>query len=381
MRAARILLSLFLSLLAIAEGDDVESTNSFVLGSSYFRDGENIPAYFTCKGPNESPDFWWYGQPDSTHSFALMMKDTSVHAVKGERIHWVGWNINGSSLDVAQQLPFEGSGDFKTTAGYRGPCPADSKTLHTYSITLFALDSAFQSDRMMRWDGWRELRKAIRGHVLARAVLTFSFRLGQPMVLIPPKIHFPPTSPGGGGGGGGRAGKQERAAVAREIPATAARAAADRGEEKKEGKSKRKLSAMYSPDLLCYSCTALVRVTNKLLPEGPFVRNDARSKREQAAAVEEVKDRACAGSEYLHANFPPARMEKACRYLISEFDEEIDAAFLHHRQRASEHLCWDVIGACENFSPEEVSSLGSGPEAAEDVDPLGRRWVRNKVEP
>ena len=72
-----------------------------------------------------------------------MMKDKSTHALKGEKIHWVGWGINGSSLNVAEQLPFEGSSDFKTTAGYRGPCPASPNSLHNYSIILFALDSTF----------------------------------------------------------------------------------------------------------------------------------------------------------------------------------------------------------------------------------------------
>ncbi len=74
------------------------------------------------------------------------MNDTSPHAAKGERIHWLGWGINGSSIEVAQYLPIEGSSDFVNTAGYRGPCPSDASK-HTYEITLFALDAEFMVPR------------------------------------------------------------------------------------------------------------------------------------------------------------------------------------------------------------------------------------------
>ena len=33
------------------------------------------------------------------------------------------WDIQGEAIEVSQKLNYEGESDFKSTAGYHGPCP------------------------------------------------------------------------------------------------------------------------------------------------------------------------------------------------------------------------------------------------------------------
>ena len=75
------------------------------LTSPFFRDGDMLPAYFTCDGPNVSPALRWT-MPAGGKSVALVLEDLT--AAEGMRIHWVAWDIAGESLDVAHSLKHQG---------------------------------------------------------------------------------------------------------------------------------------------------------------------------------------------------------------------------------------------------------------------------------
>jgi hypothetical protein len=80
-----------LSIVALLSAQGNAEVANFTLGSHYFKDGdlfepraisprfqilffqrfldrtgETLPAYFTCRGPNESPGLWWYDEPPNT---------------------------------------------------------------------------------------------------------------------------------------------------------------------------------------------------------------------------------------------------------------------------------------------------------------------------
>ena len=155
-----------------------EAKMDFVLTSSAFKEGEPIPARYTCEGENLSPYLAWVGVPDDTVSFALILDDPDAPA--GVFTHWVLFNIPSdiSELD-------EGAGNqVQTTLGalhgknnmnknmYGGPCPPSGKP-HHYRFTLYALDTTLDlAEGVSR----KQVLTAIEGHVLAQNTLTGTFK-------------------------------------------------------------------------------------------------------------------------------------------------------------------------------------------------------------
>src|SRR5688572_21947671 len=67
-------------------------TGPFVLTSTSFAEGEEIPTRYTysrntqCQGENYSPELNWSGVPAGTESFAITMIDQGIS-------HWLQFNI------------------------------------------------------------------------------------------------------------------------------------------------------------------------------------------------------------------------------------------------------------------------------------------------
>ncbi len=64
---------------------------SLTLVSPAFKNGDNIPAQFTCNGSDVSPPLYWQNPPENTVSFALIVND--VDAPTGDWVHWLIFNI------------------------------------------------------------------------------------------------------------------------------------------------------------------------------------------------------------------------------------------------------------------------------------------------
>jgi Raf kinase inhibitor-like YbhB/YbcL family protein len=148
---------------------------TFKLRSLSFDNFQAIPERYSynmrpqCSGGNYSPALSWEGVPAGTKSLAVIMHDPDG----GNWTHWVQFNIpsNINRLDEAKGGPavgIKGSNSFGGT-GYAGPCPPSDGITHRYIFTLYALDSAIN----LPSGATREhLEKAIKGHVLGKAVLT-----------------------------------------------------------------------------------------------------------------------------------------------------------------------------------------------------------------
>jgi len=115
------------------------------LSSSAFKEGEPIPADYTCDGKNISPPLAWTGVPENAQSLALIVDDPD--APTGVWTHWIVFNMPADALNLTEAFTKspsaastkQGRNDFKQV-GYGGPCPPAGKS-HRYYFKIFALDT------------------------------------------------------------------------------------------------------------------------------------------------------------------------------------------------------------------------------------------------
>jgi Raf kinase inhibitor-like YbhB/YbcL family protein len=184
MRPITSLLFLLALLAATAVTQQADSGTSrgtkakFVLTSSAFAQGAEIPAQFTCKGADTSPDLEWQGAPAQVAVFALITDDPD--APDGTWVHWVAWNLPPSAHSLPAGVPKQpelndgtrqGRNDFQRV-GYNGPCPPPGKP-HRYFFRLYALnrkvDLAPGATRA-------ELDAAIKNYIVAEAEYMGTFQ-------------------------------------------------------------------------------------------------------------------------------------------------------------------------------------------------------------
>ena len=115
-----------------------DASSSFLLGSSAFDDGEDIPVSHTCDGKNVSPSLSISGVPESTKSLALIVEDPD--APGGTFVHWAMWNIDPATAIITEGFRPQGAVEGPASngqPGYAGPCPPSG--VHRYIFTLYAL--------------------------------------------------------------------------------------------------------------------------------------------------------------------------------------------------------------------------------------------------
>jgi Raf kinase inhibitor-like YbhB/YbcL family protein len=135
--------------------------------STAFREGEDMPAQYTCDGAGEAPPLNWAKVPGAAKSVAVIVEDPD--APKGTFTHWVvvGIRPTDTLLASADKLPdgaTAGKND-KGSDGWTPPCPPSGK--HHYVFRVYALDAPLTAikDRT-------DFDAAIAGHVLAEGHLT-----------------------------------------------------------------------------------------------------------------------------------------------------------------------------------------------------------------
>lgn len=150
-----------------------ETRMAMAIASQAFRNGERIPARYTCDGEDISPPLSWSGAPKETKTYALIMDDPD--APGGVFTHWVIFNMPASETSLLEDVPksrtlasgaVQGRNDFGRN-GYGGPCPPSGT--HRYRFHLYALDTQLDlSPTATKHD----VLRAIKGHVLAEGELT-----------------------------------------------------------------------------------------------------------------------------------------------------------------------------------------------------------------
>jgi hypothetical protein len=148
---------------------------TLTLSSPDFGEGGTVPRRHTCDGEDVSPALGWEGAPDGTLSLALIVDDPDARGFA----HWVLFDLAPAATgavpagaSASPDAPPQGTNDFGRL-GYAGPCPPSGS--HRYAFVLYALDTRLGLPGAPRAG---EVREAMRGHVLAEARLTASYRRG-----------------------------------------------------------------------------------------------------------------------------------------------------------------------------------------------------------
>lgn len=145
------------------------------LSSSAFKDGQPIPANYTCEGKNISPPLSWSGAPSEAKSLLLIVDDPD--APTGVWTHWILWDIATDTSTLIEDFSKspstgkQGMNDFKKP-GYGGPCPPAGKA-HRYFFRIFALDTALN---LPSGATRKEVDAAMAKHVLAMGQLMGTYQ-------------------------------------------------------------------------------------------------------------------------------------------------------------------------------------------------------------
>ncbi len=143
------------------------------VSSAAFREGEVIPAKYTCQGQDVSPPLTLSEAPVGTQSLALIVDD--LDAPGGVFTHWIIFNIPADSRELPEAVPtqaelpsgaLQGKNDFGRM-GYAGPCPPSGRP-HRYQFTIYALDSRLGLTAGVTKT---QLLAAMPGHILAQGEL------------------------------------------------------------------------------------------------------------------------------------------------------------------------------------------------------------------
>jgi Raf kinase inhibitor-like YbhB/YbcL family protein len=144
---------------------------TMTITSPAFAPNGTIPSKYTCDGDNVNPPLHIDEIPPGTKSLALIVDDPD--APKGTWTHWIVWNINPRTPEIAENTVPRESYAGKNTwhrNSYGGPCPPSGT--HRYFFKLFALDTVLP----LAGNATREqLEEAMEGHVLARAELVGTY--------------------------------------------------------------------------------------------------------------------------------------------------------------------------------------------------------------
>lgn len=144
------------------------------LGSPAFAHGAAIPPRHTADGADTSPPLVIAGAPAGTVSLALIVDDPD--APVGTWVHWVVWNLPGTTTEIAEGALPAGVAEGRNgwgRSGWGGPSPPSGT--HRYFFRLQALDTVLS---LPASTDAATLRRATAGHVLGEAELmgTYSRR-------------------------------------------------------------------------------------------------------------------------------------------------------------------------------------------------------------
>jgi Raf kinase inhibitor-like YbhB/YbcL family protein len=150
-----------------------------------FEDGGIIPNKYTMAAAPAtavSPKLVWTNVPAGTVSFALILSDpdTSVTKTTEEILHWMIFNIPGTTTELPEGMSdqaqlADGSVQALNRAkkvGYMGMGAGAQGPYHHYTYELFALDTKLA----LGPDATRaDVMAAMNGHILGKGVLVGRF--------------------------------------------------------------------------------------------------------------------------------------------------------------------------------------------------------------
>ena len=148
------------------------------LTSGAFKEGDTIPAKYTCDDRNVSPPLEWSRAPANAKTVALIADDPD--APVGTWVHWVLYHLPATVSKLpedvvkGQHTPeggTQGLNDFKHL-GYGGPCPPPGKP-HRYFFRIYALDARLD---LKPGATKKEVERAMQDHILAQGQLMGTYK-------------------------------------------------------------------------------------------------------------------------------------------------------------------------------------------------------------
>lgn len=125
------------------QGNGTFTLSSQDLGGQFTK--VNEAGTFGCDGQNQSPQLSWSNAPEGTKSFAITIHDSDAPTGSGWW-HWIVIDIPSNTTSLARGAGSEGAtgmlqikNDYGS-ASFGGPCPPEGHGIHTYTITIHALD-------------------------------------------------------------------------------------------------------------------------------------------------------------------------------------------------------------------------------------------------
>jgi len=143
-----------------------DSADEFILESSAFKYGQEIPDEFTAHGGNRVPPLSWSHMPPDTEELVLIMQDPDAPK-DPPYVHWILYKIpkDDNPIDPARaKIGKNSHGEIS----YFGPEPPPNTGFHRYYFLLLALDREFDLKEGLSRD---EILDIIRSNILGEAEL------------------------------------------------------------------------------------------------------------------------------------------------------------------------------------------------------------------
>jgi Raf kinase inhibitor-like YbhB/YbcL family protein len=157
-----------------------------LIESNAFPDGGIVPDKYSFRGGNVQPDFKISNAPAETQSFAIILHDIDVGlGGPDDVLHWVAYNIPGTTKEIAEGKLPEGSVTGKNMRDnvYMGPGAPPGPRYHHYVFEFYALNAKLD---LPATASRPELLEAMKGKVIAKAAYVGRFRGTAPAGGPPP---------------------------------------------------------------------------------------------------------------------------------------------------------------------------------------------------
>ena len=165
---------------SLLQAKELDAPASITVTSSAFADGSPMPQSSAGKGVGEdiSPPLQWDGVPPQTQQLVLIIEDVDVPLPRA-LFHTVAV-VEPTLNQVAAGSLQPGSDGIRFlradlgNRGYAGPRPIPGHGPHHYRFLVFAVDQPLAESITKP----KALVEAMKGHVLARGVLTGTYERG-----------------------------------------------------------------------------------------------------------------------------------------------------------------------------------------------------------
>ncbi|GAA0370826.1 YbhB/YbcL family Raf kinase inhibitor-like protein [Microbispora corallina] len=151
----------------ILGGGSPRNLDVISVSSPRFRDGTPLPHDYSCKGGQGNPPLRWSGT-SGAKSVALVVDDNNPRT--GSEVHWVVFNIDPDTTELAENDVPRGARQGMTTdgkIGYAPPCETDG----SYRFTVYALNVKLN---LQQGASLAKTLEDIADHTIARGRLTAS---------------------------------------------------------------------------------------------------------------------------------------------------------------------------------------------------------------